>query len=432
VTIFEVLLAANAMLALIALVRRRPATCILLANICNILLGLSNIATYGQPRSMSFLPAAVFDSVQLRTASDILTIVTVIGAIAVALPASNRDESVVLPALPRWVLAALVAYFLTLAVTTKTIFYGTYGTLYSDASWIPLGGVLAFAEGLVFYELYRRTRAGLLTTNRAFFVLIAFLFITDYSKGSTGGATGFLFTASFLFLGQEGRTWQRVTKVGGALTAAFLLAFMVRQIRATLHSEGSRAVAEASETLATSEERRATTGQGIELNTNGLQNATHILQCALLYDSGYSREWRSLYLPVVYTFQPQFIMDLMGWERQLDAPWELAKYYIHGGGIAIFGEMYWNGGYPCVTIVTLITFLLAYFGDTRVSRSFGWSVFCCMFTPMLLPGIGYGLNYLFRGSSNALIAIGACKLASAKKPREQLARIETTNAPARA
>jgi len=330
--------------------------------------------------------------------------------LAVALPKAKDKPEGALPPLSRAVMITLVVYFIAFTLSSKSIVVNAYSDAQRTLFWVPLGGVIAFGEGLVLYEIYRRARVGSLNSWRALALLFVFLLITDYSKGSTGSATGFAFTAAFLILGRTGRPWVRPLKIFGVLAGAVVLALLVRQTRSTLYAEGSDAVAAASENLASAEERRASTASGIEGSTNGSQNAAHVLECALLYNAGYSREWRSLYLPILYTFQPQFIMELLGRERQMDAPWELAEYFIHGGGLAIFGEMYWNGGYACVVLISALVLLIAYFADTRSHRSFGWVIFHCMYVPILFPGMGYGLNYLFRGASNALLAFVAYKL----------------------
>src|SRR5258708_3568348 len=92
-------------------------------------------------------------------------------------------------------------------------------------------------------------------------------------------------------------------------------------------------------------------------------------------------------VPTVATFA----LELLEKERAIEPAWELNKYFIHGGGIAIFGEMYWNGGYFCVAFGTVMVFLLAYFGDSRRFESFGWLIFYIIFTSGLVFGVGYGL-----------------------------------------
>jgi hypothetical protein len=405
---FEILFAANFIFAMVALVRLRGATFIIIANACAMLRAFSAIEAYGQPRSQFYLPSALFDPSRLDTAANIFTIVTVVSLVAVLLPdSSTKDfsEPAPLPPLPRWLLIGLAVYFISYFLSSGTIFTSAYLDRSRENFNVPHGGEAFLLQGLVVYELYRRVRIGRLTNARALGFLFFSLFLTDYSKGATGGPTGFIAMAAFLFFGREGRPWTRPAKVVSLLLAIGVLALFVRHTRATIYSEGTVAVQNASELIVQSEQNRAEGAEGLESLANGSQTACHVLECVYLYESGYSRDWRSLYDPIVYTFQPQFLMTLLGKERAIEPAWELGKYFIHGGGIAIFGEMYWNGGYPCVFLTMIIVLGLAYLADTRRDRGFGWLIFYCMYASCLGYGVGYGLTYLFRGCANALIVI---------------------------
>jgi hypothetical protein len=412
---FEVLFAANAILALIAVVRSRAATFIILANVCSMLRALANIEAYGQPRSVRYLPSALFGPSRLETASGIFVIVTLIGIVAVLLPDARQKDAGVgdrpaLPALPSWVIGLLVIYFGAYALSSKTLFSGSYSDEARGLFEVPQGGLLTCLQALAVYEVYRRVSAHQLTRGRGFGYLIAFFTITEYSKGVTGGATGFIFMAAFLFYGHGPRLWTRALNLGAILLATAIFTVFVRTARATLYSEGIGVFDTFAKVVIGKEERRAEDAEGLEAHANGAQNAAHVLACIYLYDSGYSREWRSLYDPIVYTFQPSFVMEYLGRKRAIEPAWELGLYFIHGGGIAIFGEMYWNGGYPCVWFTSILAFLLAYLGDTRRRRSFGWLFFYCTYTSCLVYGVGYGLTYLFRATANALLVNGLYKL----------------------
>jgi hypothetical protein len=407
---FDALFAANVVLAIVALARLRGAMFIILANVCTVLRAFSTIATFGQPRSQGYIPPAVFDPSRLEAAETIFLIVTLVGIVAVLLPDRKQEAPAELPALPKWLVAGLLLYFLALGLSSKTILSGAYSDVSRENFEIPHGGETFLLQGLAVYELHRRVLIGRLNAVWAFVTLFAILVVTDYSKGSTGGAVGFIFTGAFLFFGHGGTKWSRFVKVSSVLVATVIFTLFVRGARASLYSEGTGAFASVWQQLVSSEETRTRSGEGLESNANGTQNATHVLECVYLYDSGYSREWRSLYNPLVYTFQPKFVMDVLGKERAIEPAWELTKYFQHGGGIATFGEMYWNGGHLCVGVVSSLMFLLAYLADTRRNRGFGWLVFYCMFASCLGYGVGYGLTYLFRGSTNALFVIIAYKL----------------------
>ena len=82
-----------------------------------------------------------------------------------------------------------------------------------------------------------------------------------------------------------------------------------------------------------------------------------MLLCTTLYDSGSSRNWRSIYNVLEYTLMPSFLVRWLGWNRSIEPAWELASHFVHGGGINVLGELYWNGGLLCVAVVaTAIAF----------------------------------------------------------------------------
>ena len=136
---------------------------------------------------------------------------------------------------------------------------------------------------------------------------------------------------------------------------------------------------------------------------NGSQYAAHVLECIQLYQGGVSREWKSIYLPLEYTFKPAAVINALGLTRSEEAAWELARYFIHGGGIYLLGELYWNGGYLCVVLVFLGIAWWSYLCDTRSADSFFWCVCACFFYVGLLQGMGYGFAQVSRGMINGLI-----------------------------
>jgi hypothetical protein len=408
---FDILLPINLALALVALVRGRGAMFVIIANVCTTVRAFANIEAFGQPRSQGNLPASLFDPARLDTAASIFGIVTVVAFIAVMIPAQAVDkEADDLPGLPRWLIVLFSAYFVALAFSIKTIFGTAYGGGDRVNYDLPQGGLVTCLQVVVVYAIYRKASKGDWTVGKAFGVLVGFLFVTDYSKGSTGIPGGLLVMALFLFLDRKKASLLTPVKIGGAVLALVLFTLLVRGARTRLASEGATAVGSVSQSIFAAEDSRTENAEGIEGGTNATQYAAHVLECVTLYDSGYSREWRSLYDPIIYTFQPSFIMSWLDKQRAIEPAWELARYFIHGGGILIFGEMYWNGGYPCVAITTALVFFFAYLADTRRQRSFGWLMFYCMYASGLFMGVGYGLNYLFRAGSNSLLVIGCFKL----------------------
>jgi hypothetical protein len=207
-------------------------------------------------------------------------------------------------------------------------------------------------------------------------------------------------------LGGEPRPLRRWATLGGSMAALVLFSLTVRSVRATFWQDGAESLSSLQQTLSDDDERIARTGEGVETMGNGVQYAAHVLECVELYESGLSREWRSVYLPVVYTFQPKFIMLMLDLERPKEAAWELADYFIHGGGIFTLGELYWNGGYVCVLLVFAGLLWFCWLCDTRWRTSFVWLLLLCEFAPNTLQGMGYGFAQVSRGIFNGLIALG--------------------------
>lgn len=392
-----------------ALLRARTGLFFLALNQVVVLRALDGIVRYGQPRSQAFLPIVLFSPSNIETVVGIFAITVPLTVLFTLLPDAigSRRADAVLPPLPKWALWLLGVYFLAFIASTRTIFTVAYAAKDQVVFEAPSGGVQALATGLLIYELYRRVKFENWSPYRASGVLTALLFLTDYSKGTTGFATSFLIVGTVLFFSIRRGIRRRVFPALGILALAGALTMFVRTARQSLHTGESQAVITAAETITTAEQRRSQTGEGLEDRMNGAQVAAHALECAWLYDNGRSRDWRSIYNPIIYTFQPAFLLKPLGLVRPKEAAWELGDYFIHGGGILIFGEMYWNGGYLCVFVVSLAMLALAWYVDTRRDASLWLVLLACNFTPMLLQGTQYGMAYSMRGLSNGLLASAA-------------------------
>lgn len=403
---FEALFLLAAFASVMALVRLRTGLFFIAMNQAIALRALDGVVEFGQPASQFFLPHALFSETNLQVAAGIFAISVPLTLLFVALPGSTTVELApsALPPLPRWVLWALAVYFVVFIVSVRTIFTGAYASEGQVVFSAPSGGVQALMTSAVIYELYRRVRLQSMSPSRASLILGGLLFLTDYSKGTTGFATSFLLSGTALFFSVRTGIRRRLVPVLGALALVGVIAMIVRTVRQTLHERGTAAISAAAATLESAESRRSETGEGLEDRMNGAQIAAHTLECVWLYENGRGREWRSIYNPVIYTFQPAFLVKALDLERPKEAAWELGEYFIHGGGIFAFGEMYWNGGYLCVFLVTLVLLGFTWFVDTRRSRSLWILLFACMFVPSLFQGVQYGLAYPARGVANALLA----------------------------
>lgn len=404
---FELLIAVSLGVAFLALVRFRPGTFIIAGNQATTLLALLHFQRYGQPASQSFLPGSLFEPRYLEIASNAFAIVTALLVVSVLWRPKKRPpaDPRSLPAVPRPLVWAILAYFAVAFAYSPTIATSAY----ENAAWtiggVNLGGLNAFLNSLLIYEAYRRTALGRWRPWVAAMGVFLLFFCTDYLKGSTGLASGYIAVGLVLLLSLERRRGLRLGMLLGAMAAMILVAGLVRSIRQDFHERGSAALDEAWSSWMGERQGSAQTAEGIEYQGNGTQYACHVLECIALYEEGMSRGWRSIVNPVIYTFEPSFLLEPLGLERPLDAPWELGRHYIHGGGIYIVGDLYWNGGYLCVLLIGLLIVALAYTCDTRYLSSAGWLMVACQFSPGLLQGMGYGFAQIFRGGFNGILAM---------------------------
>jgi hypothetical protein len=400
---FDALFIVTAALAGVALARLRPAAFILLFNQLVTLRALANIAAFGQPEQQSFLPRSIFSPQALAIAWNIFALATLILAVVVLLPARRRTTGP-MPALPRWLIWSLSLYFLAVVLSSRTILTHAYTDPERSVFNLNLSGIHALLVGLVLYEVYRRTRAGLLRPVTALGFLVMLFVATDYLKGSTGFPTGALIGIGFMLIAIDGTSrFRQLAKVGAMLLALGSLAVAVRSVRAVLHDEGGDALRSVLVETPRLEQSRSRQGEGAEMLANGTQYAAHVLECIELYEAGLSREWKSIYRPLEYTFKPSAIINALGLTRSEEAAWELARYFIHGGGIYVLGELYWNGGYLCVLLVFLGIAWWSFLCDTRADSSFFWCACACFFYVGLLQGMGYGFAQVSRGILNGLM-----------------------------
>ena len=422
---FDTLMLFTALAAGIAVARLRACLFVIAGNQLLTLRALDNIASYGPPASQSFLPASVFGAPALEVARILFTLATAVLLLFALLPARRREPAPVesLPPVPRWLLLLVGVYFVALALSSKTIFSSEYTDPRRQNFAFTLGGgVQVLLSSLVLYELYRRVRLGWMRPMLAYVLLIALFAATDFLKGATGLATGYAVAGAFLLVGVEPRPRRRFLLLCGLLAALVATSALVRGVRASLHERGAAAVSSFADALVEWEEHKGRTGEGVERSTNGTQYAAHVLECISLYEAGLSREWRSIWAPLDYTLKPAFLLEPLGLVRVREAAWELGDYYVHGGGIYVLGELYWNGGYLCAAIVWLALVGFAWLCDVRFGRSLVWLMMFCQFAPGLLQGMGYGFAQISRGVFNAFIALGLLfALRLLHRPRARLA-----------
>jgi hypothetical protein len=408
VTVFDTLFFVYLLLTLLAFWRLRAATLIVAGNQLSVVRALSLATEIGQPRSQSFLPASVYSTDSLEIAALLCALQAVVLAAFVLWPEPAQPaRQQPLPEVPRWLRWGLGAYFLAVIFSSRTIL--THGYVDPDRAvfGLNLSGFHALLASVLLYEVVRRVKVGLTTPFKGFAFMLGLFFFTDYIKGGTGLATGYVVTAAILLFREERKPLRRWVLLGASLAACVLLAAMVRSVRTNLHTTGTEAFAAFASQIGGQEEGTSRNAEGLEMVGNGTQYAAHLLECISLYEAGVSREWRSVYLPVVYTFKPSFLVEPLGLDRPKEAAWELGEYYIHGGGIFVLGELYWNGGYFCVATVLAGLFWYCRRCDTASRTSAAWLMLVCQLSPSLLQGIGYGFAQASRGLLNGLVVLVA-------------------------
>lgn len=412
---FDFLVLGNAAIALIALYQLRPCTLLLAGNNALVSLSLGKIQQYGPPASSAYLPIYVFSDENLGTAFAIMAI-SLASLLGFTIIAARRHARIgpEAPAVPKAVLIAIAVYLVMLTVSTGTVFTGAYVVGQSSRFDMNLGGANALICSLVVYELVRRRLLFLISARKAFGIIFVIFAVTGYAKGGTGFPTGYLVVSAVLMLAHSGvaRRLGSMARIAVAMGIVVFVALMVRTIRTTLHEEGTGAIMAFVQNLTASDHDQEAGGKTPLETTNASQGADHMLECITLYDGGVSREWRSIYDVFEYTFKPSFLTQTFEWERSIEPAWELREHFVHGGGINILGEFYWNGGFLCVLIMaTALSFFCFILDKNRRS-----SPFCLLmltqFGPPFLMGYGYGFAQTARGAINGLLVAAVYKVLS--------------------
>lgn len=422
--VFDILVAANAIVAVIALYQVHLCTLILCANSLLVARALGSIQRSGAPISQAFLPNYVFSQDNLNIAAGILAIslFTVVG-FSVLFSRRRVRIGPDAPPVPKLLLLLIALYLVAYFGSTATILSAGYMEQGSARYDLELAGAHALICSLLIYEVVRRRLLAELTAFRAFALIFCSLGLVHYLRGATGITTGYLVTAAVLLIPRTGSAQRirNVFRVIAVISAIVVMSFIVRGVRVVLYAEGSTAVSTVVDNILSLEETRDETAEGAEAVANATQSAALMLVCITLYNTGASREWRSMYNVIEYTFVPSVFVPWFGWTRSLDAPAEIRDNgFDHGGGINVLGEFYWNGGWPCVVIMTSLLSLFCFFLDSRYRASPTWLMLLVQFGPSFLMGYGYGIAQVARGAVNGLLVVGAYWLWTLARGRNRL------------
>jgi hypothetical protein len=405
---FDVIFALTAGCAALALYRMRAATFIYAANQAAITRSLSLIVDYGRPPSLKYVPRWVFQPSNTDIALVVFAISTLL-LIAFLLAPSRTPPATPAeyPRVPTWMVGFVVLYVVVFAFSMRSVAEVQYSSKDQQLFWLPAGGVQAFVGALLMYALYVRIVDGKTTPLKAFLLYFAAFVVTDYAKGTTGMASGLVFSAAILFFSASGRSKRPRLWVVGILVVIVSLASVIRNARVSFHDEGLGAISTAVTRIVDQEASARQNAAGLETSVSGHEFAALTLECITLYESGNDRQWASTYRTLLYTLQPQFVMELGGWKRAKDAGDEIREYFTTNGGMAIYGESYWNGGYLGVFVILGAIIAACYWIDCSFRHGFLYLILFCNYAPCMVQGVGYGVSHEVRGFMNGILMAGA-------------------------
>jgi oligosaccharide repeat unit polymerase len=236
-------------------------------------------------------------------------------------------------------------------------------------------------------------------------VSLAFMVYFRLLRGSRSGAIGLFATVAFLYyMNSKSRPWKRVAVL---LCASFVLLFffnMLADVRATAHRIGFEQAIDSS---------MSSSGSLINhpMKVNLLpQMYWHLLHCVDLYQMNVRLDGRTFF-DLIPEAIPQDISDFFHIQRPLSAAWRLAGYRIHGGGMFVIAEGYWNFGMPGALCVAVILAIIA----AKLEHWFRAQepILSCSYFGFLGTfgfGIYYGLQSFMRAFESSLVLALALKL----------------------
>jgi hypothetical protein len=425
---FDLLTLGNAVVVVVALYQLRVCTLSLAGNNMLVSSALATIERYGPPASQRLLPVYVFSEENLLTAFAIMAI-SLASLVGFTLISARRRIRIGpdAPAVPRPVLVAIAIYVVLASGSISTIFTGAYSVGQEVRYDMSVGGGgQALVLSLAFYELTRRRLLSLITARKAFLLMFLIVALTGYLQGGTGPSTGYLLAGALMILPHTGaeKRLRNTVRVAVALLGIVAISFTVRAARDRMHEDAVGSLVAVVKNAAEQEAARDQTAEGLESAANSSQYAAHLLECITMYDAGFSRQWRSIYNVIEYTFKPSFLLKALGLKRSIEAAWELADHFVHGGGIFVLGEFYWNGGFICVVVMTTVLSFFCFVVDKKCRASPFWLMMLSQFAPSFLMGYGYGFAQVARGAINGLLVAAVYKVLSSLAERRQLFRVQ--------
>jgi hypothetical protein len=133
------------------------------------------------------------------------------------------------------------------------------------------------------------------------------------------------------------------------------------------------------------------------------QSYWHLLHTIDLYESGVRLDGAS-FADLLPQSIPEVVANAVGYQRPPSGPVRLFEYRVHGGGMFIIGEGYWNFGLVGAMLVGLASALLAVKLEAWFRRQ-DPIVVCSYFATIGTVGFGvyYGLQTFVKSIEIALV-----------------------------
>ncbi len=296
--------------------------------------------------------------------------------------------------------AFLIVGNLLLAVTIPGDFITnvSYGTAaYYDRSGFAAGngGVALLGCLLVTFTVVSASRLYGFDSTRfkiACFLALASMMYFRILRGSRGGAIGLFATFAFLYyMNSKLRPWKRTVVLVSASALVLLVFNLLAEVRATAHRAGfavafDRSVSSSFTLL----------DHPMQLNLLP-QMYWHLLHCVDLYQMNVRLNGQT-FVDLLPEAIPEDVSKFLGIARPISASWRLAAYRIHGGGMFVIAEGFWNFGFPGALFVAGVLALIAmklehWYREQEPILSCSYFAF--------LGTFGFGLYYGLQGFARA-------------------------------
>lgn len=179
---------------------------------------------------------------------------------------------------------------------------------------------------------------------RTVLYLSTLVFFFRLLRGDRGGALVFFAAVGVIYYSRSQRgTLRKALILSAAATSLFVLFEIWGHVRASAYDIGLWNSIVQGWTKKVSGDFLS--GDMVDPLTVTLipQSYWHLLHCIDLHDTGTSLNGETI-RALVPQAVPELVANIVGFERPLNGAWRLADYRVHGGGMYILAEGYWNYG----------------------------------------------------------------------------------------